>query len=373
MLGAPKSAFGFVRSVLPADSTQLLFLSGVVCLTIAPHLNWWPSDLFGRTAQLGATWKILSFVASSLINFSGSAGYYLCFWPGKYPLRRILWWVCFPAILGFASSCGLIFHFARITADQFSSGPFSLWTLGVGSHFALFGLILIVLFASLLAFGIASLPLTLPEPSVFCSYDAASWRPAQAVIWMQLATVGPLEIVIGLLLSGLLYPLTYIHSLSHFILLVSKTLPVLSPITTVVVLVGLAVWITGTEGSRGLRHSLRLPWPESFAIALAFPVGIANIVSLAHYLIARADWAAQQVAKIYPAATSVLPSPSQCLFSRGACARARRRDHFSRDSAAAIHSKVWSVARALSRVYRLGSVPLFCGFLSLGNLWCNIS
>ena len=34
----------FIRSVLPADPTQLIFLGGIVCLAIAPHLRWWPSE-----------------------------------------------------------------------------------------------------------------------------------------------------------------------------------------------------------------------------------------------------------------------------------------------------------------------------------------
>jgi len=93
----------FIRSVIPADPFQLLFLAGVVCLIAAHGLRWQPVGLpsagqsagdFGLWLQYGA----LIFVY--FIIFSGMAGYFVCFWAGKHPLRRVIRWVCAPALLG---------------------------------------------------------------------------------------------------------------------------------------------------------------------------------------------------------------------------------------------------------------------------------
>jgi len=94
----------FLRSVLPADPTQLIFLAGVVCLFVAPRLRWWPlglgvaperlQDSFAQQMQLLAVFFVMP------ISFAGVAGYFICFWPGKHPLRRILLLICLPAVVG---------------------------------------------------------------------------------------------------------------------------------------------------------------------------------------------------------------------------------------------------------------------------------
>src|SRR5260370_40701972 len=50
--------------------------------------------------QAGAWWGRFWVVALHLILFGGSAGYFICFWPGSRPVQRTLYWVCVPAIVG---------------------------------------------------------------------------------------------------------------------------------------------------------------------------------------------------------------------------------------------------------------------------------
>jgi len=79
----------FLRSVIPADPTQLIFLAGVVCLFVAPRLRWWPlglgvaserlTDSIAQQAQILGVFFLLP------IRFTGVAGYFLCFWPGSVP------------------------------------------------------------------------------------------------------------------------------------------------------------------------------------------------------------------------------------------------------------------------------------------------
>ena len=84
----PKRVAEFLRSVIPADPFQLLFLAGVVCLVVAHGLRWWHG--IGPFAALGVL----------PIIFAGAAGYFICFWPGNHPVRRILGLVLLPTITG---------------------------------------------------------------------------------------------------------------------------------------------------------------------------------------------------------------------------------------------------------------------------------
>src|SRR5947209_14330570 len=94
----------FLRSVLPVDWTQLIFLFGIVCLYIAGHLRSW------ATEGTFTPYKPLLF-AAYMTFLAGAAGYFICFWPGMHPVRRILYWVCLPALVGLGLNYGLFLHY----------------------------------------------------------------------------------------------------------------------------------------------------------------------------------------------------------------------------------------------------------------------
>jgi hypothetical protein len=102
---------------MPADAAQLLFLGGVVCLIISQHSRWWPAQtVYDSPTQLFKKGEFneqirvqfvlfLSFARYPLI-FASMAGYFVCFWPGDRPIRRILGSVCLPAIFSLGAICG---------------------------------------------------------------------------------------------------------------------------------------------------------------------------------------------------------------------------------------------------------------------------
>ena len=157
------------------------------------------------------------FFAAYMPLLAGVAGYFICFWPGSHPVRRILYWVCLPALGGLSLTYGLFLHYGLGPSSARGTGKYAvhtigwtlsaLWSLGPEFHFALLGLILVALFAWRLARGRSSLPLALPESSVLVSDDpAASWRRVQILLWILVALAGgPLFLGIALVLTGVAY------------------------------------------------------------------------------------------------------------------------------------------------------------------------
>src|SRR5262249_48190756 len=121
------------------------------------------------------------FFAAYMPLLAGVTGYFICFWPGRHPVRRISCWVCLPALGGLSLAYGLFLYYglgpsSRGTGTVHTIGwaLSALWSLGAEFHFALLGLILVALFAWRLATGRSSLPLALPESSVLVSDDPAA-------------------------------------------------------------------------------------------------------------------------------------------------------------------------------------------------------
>lgn len=149
----------FLRSVLPADWTQLIFLFGVVCLYIARILR----SLLAKGVPSSS---LLLLFAAHMPLLAGVAGYFICFWPGRHPARRILYWVCLPALGGLSLTFGLFLYYGLGPSSAHGTGTAhtigwalsTLWSLGPEFHFALLGLILVALFAWRLASGCSSLP-----------------------------------------------------------------------------------------------------------------------------------------------------------------------------------------------------------------------
>jgi len=301
-----KRLIKFLRSALPADWTQLAFLFGVVCLFIARYLRWWPADTIPTPLtgfldpaelerQAGAWWGRFWVVALHLILFGGSAGYFICFWPGSRPVQRILYWVCLPAIVGLDLICALFLYLVTgspsvlgagsIIVHRFGWALSVLWKLGPGFRLTLIGLTLVAFFTSRLASGLAALPLTLPESSVSPSDDDVSWRRVEVVVWILPVLALPLFIVTGLSIAGFLYVLLKLPFLAYFVWRLSTSIGTATEVAADAIWVGVVMWIMGDEAKHAVRRSVCLPRPESLAIALGIPVGIDVLIGFGKYLV----------------------------------------------------------------------------------------
>lgn len=298
----------FLRSVLPADWTQLIFLFGIVCVYVARILRSWPAEeVLFPSKHLPFHTHIALLFAAHMPLLAGVAGYFICFWPGRHPVRRILYWVCLPALGGLSLTYGLLLYYGlgpsshgTGTAHTIGGALSAVWSLGPEFHFALLGLILVALFAWRLSAGCSSLPLALPEQSVSLSDDPTTWRRVQILVWVLVALAGgPLFISIGLVLAGIAYSIVVflpsiarLARLTHLSGLVASFIRGIGAIggylllasASLAMVLGFALVTLGKEGWQDLRRAVRLPKPEYFLLALAFPFVIAGLVAAVWHL-----------------------------------------------------------------------------------------
>ena len=194
----------FAHSVIPSDPVQLVFLMGVVCFTISPHMQWGLSDpnslSFGSSYASNGNqnqnfWNLYTFFVpgSLLIVFAAASGYLSCFRPTKRPVANILWLVVLPVCLGLAFICGSYLYFSfSIHASVLENDTFAYMhladirnvfgRLGPGFRVCLLGLALVLVFISRMVFKIAALPLSLPHPIYDEVEGSPTWGRFQVLI-----------------------------------------------------------------------------------------------------------------------------------------------------------------------------------------------
>jgi membrane protease YdiL (CAAX protease family) len=295
----------FLRSVIPADPTQLLFLAGIVCFVIAPRLRWWPVGLrvapYRLADPFGRVIESLGILALCPIIFASLAGYFFCFWSGKYPTRRVLLSVCVPALAGLCLTVARFLYLTKPYSSVLESASHAsdrqdwAWTSLPGFHIWLVGMLLVAAYTSRLALGIATLPLALPKNSVVGSNNQDSWRGLKVVIWL---LIGPLFIVLGTLTWEVMaISVRFSAGFSTFLgspwftegLFLAESFSL-----------GFLLWIVGKETRQAVRSLIRVPGYLHIAAALAIPIGISLLLSIGQYLVARTEWAAHDFGRFDP-------------------------------------------------------------------------
>ena len=294
----------FLRSVVPADPWQFVFLAGAVMLFVSPRLRWYPSAQFlaAKAFPLGLDsvelLRNLHLVAAFLypVIVGGLSAYLVCFYPGRKPVRRILWFVFFPTLLSMAFIFPILYRISRApTSVLVPATPLSLllqwlrsnfWNFPVGLYFCLFSLLLIIAFVVRLQRGKSVLPLALPLSSISSDETTDSWTRIRLLVFILLC---PLSLLQGL--AGFPLALPYILSNHALPSVYSDLMRIGGPLVDAAVLVGIALWILGQSGIKVVRSSLQLPQPHDAFFALLLPIGLAGLLSAPSYVIARTNWA----------------------------------------------------------------------------------
>jgi membrane protease YdiL (CAAX protease family) len=291
----------FLRSVIPADPWQLVFLVGVVLLFISPRLLWRPDaaryDSFYLNPAAAA--KNTGLLAPSLLVLSLATLllYFTCFYPGRKPVRRILWFVLLPSVFSLLS---VLFLFYRISApitsvlqSRSAPSPLLLWFrsdvwdfLPTGLYFCVFSLLLISIFLVRLHLGKSSLPLVLPGTPVSADDAAEPWDKIQMLVFILICPLFLFQRLAG-------FPLTffYLFSSQPPSSLSQSLIRIILALVDAAALVGLALWILSPSGRRAVRGLFRLPELHDAFFAFVLPICLAGLLSAPEYLIARTNWA----------------------------------------------------------------------------------
>jgi membrane protease YdiL (CAAX protease family) len=308
----------FIRSVLPADRTQLVFLFGIVCLIASTHLRWWPintTSLFAsspvQTPSLDdesmAAWGHILGVALIPILLGYAGGIFVCFWPGRHTVARVSLGVLLPTTAGLFVICQRYTAFLGPQSSIFLSrnarlhggfnwAPVELWNLGPGIHVCLLGIILILIFMSRLAFGISSLPIALPSNGASSTEADSLWRRTKLLIYFN---VIPSWVLISLVAAVAMLTFQSIFSRST-----GRQISLWNFWGTEFLvqggLIGIAMWISGTEGRRTVGRALRWCRPEYLALGAIFSFGLESLVPTGQYLYKYIYWGAHNYGRLAP-------------------------------------------------------------------------
>lgn len=297
-----KQFWVFLRSVIPEDPWQLLFLAGLVCLTVSPKLRWWPASDAHRQAsrqaaqQLGNYGWYGYFILASLVTISGAAsGYGLCFWRSRRLVRRIVLTVCLPPALAMLALLAWDNYWettgSSILESNWNVGDFvrSLphsWNNGPGFHFCVIGILLVGWFALRVWLGLSTLPLTLPQKNG-TSGETLGQRP-KITLWL---SIGPQVWILGVpfVFLGLMLP-TASGKIGFAAWFAMSSLMQFA----------LVLWLIGEEGRQAVRPLVRFPNLGWIGLAIAVPVCFSALFSTGWYLYDRIHWAAFDFRRLSP-------------------------------------------------------------------------
>jgi membrane protease YdiL (CAAX protease family) len=303
----------FLRSVITADPYQTVFLVAVVFLFVSPRLAWWPSKILESSGAISSTvggvdtqHRFVQLMVIWLwpIIFAGLAGYFVCFWPGKTPVRRIAWSVCFPTVLSLVFILYEYFQFNRSASSVFELHSshvvlkwiqLNAWRLPAGFYFCAVGLVLILAYMLRFALGLTSLPLSWPNELVPSDRNADSWPRVRQLVFVLVGPYFMIAGLLGILLFGFVYTAKRTIS-SSFMDLFGR----LAPVLEAALLVGIAVYILGKQGRNAARTSLKLPEPRYALLGLILAFAVSSLISGTQYLVDRAYWAAHDFGRFAP-------------------------------------------------------------------------
>ncbi len=304
---------GFLRSVMPADPWQLVFLTGTIFLFISPRLAWRPMSLtpaMDPTSTSSAADQRIQFVVhlNALIwpiIIGSLVSYFSCFWSGIRPLRRILAGVFLPTLLGLTLILYEYYRFTHPVRSVFeSSGPAvalykwlgaNLWKFPTGVYFCFFGLILLATFTVRIYLGSSSLPVLLRKEPHSSGETEGRWNRYK---WLIFTLVGPIFLLAGLaVLLGILPHLFAIHPLSSIL---ATVLAAFTKTVDGLILIVVALLILGKSERKTAWKCVQLPEAKFVLCALLLPLAISLLVSAAPYFMDRAQWAANNFGKTSP-------------------------------------------------------------------------
>jgi membrane protease YdiL (CAAX protease family) len=335
----------FIRSVIPEDPSQLLFLCGCFFLFISFQLRWWPAEVTGIGRHVGPhvlytsdspalqvmnIWIPIYWWCSLVFYVCGAAGLFISLWPGRRPARFVFIFVWLPCFLALAEMCARFLHlvwqpFSPLLDNATSAKQHNLawaisvlWQLGPGFHFSLAGFILVSLFLSRMTMGLSILPVSMTAHSVPVVDERYQWGRLWCFILFAITGYSVVRIIVGMLFlgtwallahAGLVNPNGNISVGARWILYVWSPLEV-------AVFAAAAAWATGKDRWKHTREFLSVPPVIYLMLAVLFSTVIEQFVPIIEYLRARIHWASFDVGKFFaPSLDSYFIIPRSSAFA----------------------------------------------------------
>jgi membrane protease YdiL (CAAX protease family) len=314
----------FLRSVLPADPFQLCFLAGLVCLTIAPHLRWWPVEeradwsakLNGSLVPMGyyMGYYVVQVMATCGLILASSAGYFFCFWPGKRTKAKVWLSVVLPAAVSIALTSVAFLNIRRgeysVLTQIHGSGKglswvvTELWHQGSGIHFAALGIGLTALFGLRLIRGTSDLPLELSRSSDIGEWPQEESKGNARLIWFSVAPSS--SVIMAVVGFGLLAPLRLTSAYRG----PKAWMGFLQAFVVAAVMLVLSMWLAGSENRKLVYGLVRRLNPKLILIGAALPALVSLSPPIVRFIVDRVSWAANDFGKYSPPhLLSYLPVP----------------------------------------------------------------
>lgn len=161
-----------------------------------------------------------------------------------------------------------------------------------GLYVLLAGLVLILVFATLLVFRIASLPLSLAINSRVDSRVSNDGRSVQIVVFLLTAGLPTMLGAAAILLLDAIVRSLSVHLIPQGAQFVLGSV---SNVASAVALVGPCILVLGRNGRNAAIRSLRLPEARAALFALLLPIIVYGLSPTGHFLCDRALWAQRNI------------------------------------------------------------------------------
>jgi len=297
----------FVRTVLPEDPWQVVFLCGLVCLTVSPHLVWLSADRLSELAlplsrreEIFNKYWIFSIGVTYAMIFVVTAGYFACLWPGKNAARRVFLWTVLPTFsvltVVLAAYCKFAAGPKSLLDNRLTRIPSQAWlagqikALGPAFHYGVAGFLLVAIFAIRLALRQAQLPISVVRNREISGQDSEAWKKAKRVIWLGQGAPILLALpfaLLNVLVIGRLSDRTPGIFLGYY--------RWMAPLLMVSISIWILFQVIGKENADSVISMMRFPRLQGVALGLAIPVGLAALIFAGRYGYDRAAWARELV------------------------------------------------------------------------------
>src|ERR1700739_387569 len=190
----------FLRSVIPLDPTQLLFLMGAILLLVTTRVSWRPYALVHR--ETVNYWEVYgsTVIGNIVVLAAGLMALYACFWPLRNPVRKVFWAVLVTGLLGLLF---LFWKFFDLTVGEHSvlDTHSRMWemlpwvklnisNLPTGFFVLGLGLGLVAVFLSRMALQVGSLPLALSNVDTANEEERQTWFRDKLILFVLIGVFG---------------------------------------------------------------------------------------------------------------------------------------------------------------------------------------